>query len=338
MVVIDIEHQARTWQTLGYKRSLDGQLGKLSLMNGKATDLPLNPLRTFAVASRHKSFTDAAREMGVTQVAVSRQIAILEDYLGVQLFERAARSVKLSEQGRSFGHEIAPIFDSLEAATMRMLERERQKCISVRIYPTLVHYWLFPNLGGFTETFPDFEVRLDTTVEPLDFRGTHLDVAIQLGNGHWKDAKARRLFPERLDVVCSPTYARKISTVGPDGAMPRPTLIHSRYRRRAWNDWLDMSGTQIEPDRELEYETSLLAYSAAIAGIGLAVGQIDILDNELRTGSLVRPFDCAQVSGAAFHLVWPTTKSVSTQTKHFIDWLLTLCGQTPEFFRRDPRD
>jgi len=305
-------------------------------MDSKIPDLPLNPLRTFAIASRHKSFTDAARQMGITQVAVSRQIATLEGYLGIQLFERGARSVKLSEQGRSFGREIAPIFDNLETATMRVLAQERQKRINARIYPTLAHYWLFPNLSTFTEAFPDFEVRLDTTVEPLDFRGTHLDVAIQLGDGRWKDAKTRRLFQERLDVVCSPAYARKIGTAGPDGALTPPTLIHSRYRRRAWNDWLGMTGMQIEPGHELEYETSLLVYSAAIAGIGLAVGQIDILDNELKSGSLVQPFNRPEESGAEFHVVWPTTKSVSPQTKRFIDWLLVLCGQKPEFFRHDP--
>lgn len=306
------------------------------LLEDKFTDLPLNPLRTFAVATRHKSFTDAAREMGVTQVAVSRQIAILERYLRVQLFERSARSVKLTEQGRIFGHEIAPIFDQLQTATMRLLTQERQKRISLRIYPTLAHYWLFPNLSAFTESFPEFEVRLDTTVEPLDFRGTHLDVAIQLGDGHWKDAKARRLFSERLDVVCSPDYANKIAMQGASDSLHHSTLIHSRYRRRAWSDWLEMTDLEIQPDRELEYETSLLAYSAAVAGIGLAVGQIDILDNELKTGSLVQPFSRPQETGSEFYVVWPTTKSVSTQTKRFVDWLLRLCGQEQEFFRKHP--
>lgn len=301
------------------------------------TNLPLNPLRTFAVASRHKSFTDAARQMGITQVAVSRQIAILEGYLGVQLFERGARSVKLTEHGRSFGHEIAPIFDSLEMATMHVLTQERQKRINLRIYPTLAHHWLFPDLSAFNEAFPDYEVRLDTTVEPLDFRGTHLDVAIQLGEGHWKDAKARRLFPERLDVVCSPSYAEKLGRVSTKGTRLPVTLIHSRYRRRAWNDWMEMTGVNIEARRDVEYETSLLAYSAAIAGIGLSVGQIDILENELNSGNLVQPFAKPQNSGAEFHVIWPTTKSVSTQSKRFVDWVLDLCGQEPEFFRRDTR-
>ena len=306
-------------------------------MSSKFNNLPLNPLRTFAVASRHKSFTNAAREMGITQVAVSRQIAILEGYLGVQLFERGARSVKLTEHGRSFGLEIAPLFDSLEIATMRVLAQERQKRINLRIYPTLAHYWLFPNLSDFTNAFPDFEVRLDTTVEPLDFRGTHLDVAIQLGDGHWKDAKARSLFPERLNVVCSPSYAEKLGRISRDGPEHPATLIHSRYRRRAWNDWMEMTGMQIAAGRELEYETSLLAYSAAIAGIGLSVGQVDILENELRSGSLVLPFATPIQSGADFYVIWPTTKSVSTQSKRFVDWLLVMCGQKPEFFPDNAR-
>lgn len=87
-------------------------------MDRKLSNLPLNPLRTFAVASRHRTFTAAANHMGVTQVAISRQIVTLENYLGVKLFERSVRSVKLTEAGRAFGHEVAVHFDALERATV----------------------------------------------------------------------------------------------------------------------------------------------------------------------------------------------------------------------------
>lgn len=291
-------------------------------------NVPLNPLRAFAIASRHKTFTAAAEHMGVTQVAISRQISILEKYLGVQLFERGARSVKLTENGRAFGREITPLFDSIERATQRLLSQEREQVVNLRIYPTLTHHFLMPALPRFNTAWPQYEIRLDTQVEPLDFRGTHLDLAIQLGSGVWKDARSRVLFPERLDLVCSPAYAEKLASGDAD-----VRLLHSRYRRRAWEEWHTLSGIDVAFEKEIEFDSSLLTYSAAINGMGFTVGQIDILKREIETGQLVAPFQAPQQTASAIHVIWPTTKSTSTQSKRFVDWLLAECGQEPEFFK-----
>ena len=181
-------------------------------MDEKYRNLPLNPLRTFAVASRHRTFTAAARQMGVSQVAVSRQISILEGYLGVRLFERSARAVKLTQAGRAFGQEVASLFDDLERATVRILNSEAQSTINLRVYPTFAHHWLLPRLATFTTAHPEYRVRFDTTVEPLDFRGTHLDAAVQLGHGTWREAKSRKLFDE---VVRSNTSASRTTAHTP---------------------------------------------------------------------------------------------------------------------------
>lgn len=301
-------------------------------MEDEFLNVPLNPLRAFAIASRHKTFTAAAQHMGVTQVAISRQIGILENYLGVQLFERGARSVKLTEHGRAFGQEIAPLFDSIEMSTRRLLSREREFVINLRIYPTFAHHFLMPNLPRFNAVYPEFDVRLDTHVEPLDFRGTHLDVAIQLGNSRWKDAKSRVLFPERIDVVCSPEYAQRLKS-----GEVKPRLLHSKYRRRAWEDWTERSGVSLPFEKEIEFDTSLLTYSGALNGMGLAIGQLDILQWELKAGRLVTPFNSPQATSAEFHVIWPVNKSTSVQTKRFIDWLLMESGQSPEFFKSEHR-
>lgn len=299
-------------------------------MEEKYKNIPLNPLRAFAIASRHKTFTAAANHMGVTQVAISRQISILEDYLGVQLFERGARSAKLTEHGRAFGQEIAPIFDNLEKSTQRLLLKEREYVINLRIYPTLAHHFLLPILTQFNTAFPKFDVRLDTAVEPLDFRGTHLDVAIQLGTGNWRDSRARKLFSETLDIVCSPSYAQQL-------VERRETIriLHSKYRRRAWDDWIERSNVRVQIEQEIEFESSLLTYSAALNSLGCAVGQLEILQSELQKANLVRPFNSPQTTQSEFYVVWPTTKSTPTQTKRFIDWLLTNSGQEPEFFKSE---
>lgn len=303
-------------------------------MDEKFTNLPLNPLRAFSIAYRHKTFTAAARHMGISQVAISRQIKLLEDYLGLQLFERGARSAKLTEHGRAFGQEIAPIFDDLQAAAKRLLSHERQHVINLRVYPTLAHYWLLPKLADFRARFPEFEVRLDTAVQPLDFRGTQLDVAMQLGTGSWRDAKSRILFEERLDVICSPSYAGTLGETTDPGRLTDATILHSKYRRRSWQDWSERAGVACPSGVDLEFDSSLLTYSAAINGMGLAIGQIDILHHDLKAGHLVTPFNTPQHSNSGFHVVWPNTKSVSTQTRRFIDWLLAECAQQPEFFKK----
>lgn len=294
--------------------------------------LPLNPLRAFAIASRHRTFTAAANYMGISQVAISRQIAILEDYLGVSLFERGARSVKLTDVGRAFGQEIAPLFDELEQTTQKIFFYERQTNISLRIYPTFAHHWLLPSLSDFQSKYPDYQVRLETTVERLDFRSTHLDVALQLGDGQWRDTRSRKLFDEVVDAVCSPEYAAKFDNFETPSHINQAMLIHAKYRRREWESWSSAAELTVNHLVGLEFDTSMLAYSSACHGFGIAIGQLEMLENELKSGRLVRPFHKPQKTGSAFYVVWPNTSSVSTQTRRFIDWLLINSGQKPEFF------
>lgn len=296
------------------------------------TSLPLNPLRAFAIASRHKTFTGAAQQMGVSQVAISRQISILENYLGAKLFERGARWVKLTELGRAFGQEIAPLFDELEKATQRVRSNERERTVHVRVYPTLLHYWLIPLLAQFKTEFPEYDIALDTAVEPLDFRGTHLDAAIQLGSGEWRDARSRKLFDETVDVVCSAAYAEQFDGFRDPKSLERALLLHAKYRRRAWEEWAGAQEITLNCLSGLEFNSSVLLYRAAAHGLGVAIGQIPLLTTEFQQGTLAQPLNRPVATGSAFHIVWPTWQSVGTKTKRFIDFVLKAADQKPEFF------
>lgn len=299
---------------------------------GRRANLPLNPLRSFAVASRHKTFTAAAQELGVSQVAVSRQIAVLEDFLGVALFERGIRSARLTEVGRSFAKEIAGLFDDLERATQRMVSHETEATINLRVHPTVAHYWLMPKLPDFMRKHPEIRVRFDTRVEPLDFRGTHIDVALQLGNGDWRDTRARKLWDEEIDVVCSQQYLDSLGRLNTPQDVTKGQLLHSRYRRRAWEFWARAVGVDMDFNAGTDFDTSLLTFSAAQQGIGLAIGQLGLLDDVIRDGRLIRPLNMRIPTEAGFYVIWPTTVSVSVKTKLFADWLLDRAGQPPEFF------
>ena len=307
-------------------------------MQRRRINLPLNPLRSFAVASRHKTFTAAAKELGVSQVAISRQISILEDFLDVSLFERGVRSAKLTEVGRAFGLEISGLFDDLERATQRMISHETEGTVNLRVHPTVAHHWLMPKLLDFTRRHPDIRVRFDTRVEPLDFRGTHLDVALQLGNGDWRDARTRKLWDEEVDVVCNQTYLDSIGGLERAEDVSKGELLHSRYRRRAWEFWARAVNVDMDFNTGTDFETSLLTLSAAQQGFGLAIGQLALLDGEIAEGRLVRPLNRAIPTGAAFYVIWPTTVSVSVKTKRFIDWLLDQANQPREFFKSQTPD
>lgn len=302
-------------------------------MQNRRINLPLNPLRSFAVASRHKTFTAAAQELGVSQVAISRQISILEDFLDVSLFERGVRSAKLTEVGRAFGMEISGLFDDLERATQRMISHETEATVNLRVHPTFAHNWLMPKLPDFLRHHPNIRVRFDTRVEPLDFRGTHLDVAVQLGNGDWRDARTRKLWDEEVDVVCSPSYLELIGGLDKPQDVAKGELLHSRYRRRAWEFWARELNVDMEFNTGTDFETSLLTFSAAEQGLGLTIGQLGLLDDIIQQGRLVRPLDMRIATGAAFYVIWPTTASVSVKTKRFIDWLLDQVGEPREFFK-----
>lgn len=306
-------------------------------METRRLSLPLNPLRAFAVASRHKTFTAAAQELGVSQVAISRQITILENHLNVSLFERSTRSAKLTEIGRAFGAEIARLFDDLEAATQRIINQETQSTVNLRVYPTFAHYWLMPRLVNFTERHPDIRLRFDTRVEPLDFRGTHLDVAIQLGNGNWRDAKTRKLFDEEIDVVCSTDYLRRSGPIDTPQDIARCELLHARYRRRAWEHWAEVMNVDISRHSRTEFDTSMLTFSAAEKGFGMAIGQLGLLEDAIRSGQLVQPLKHPIATGSTFYIAWPATISVNVKTKRFIDWLLEQVNEAPEFFRAGDR-
>lgn len=306
-------------------------------MDQSYRNLPLNPLRAFAIASRHRTFTAAASQLGVSQVAISRQISTLESYLGVKLFERGSRSAKLTDVGRAFGHEIAEIFDDIETSTQQLVSHDNEKTINLRLYPTVAHHWLLPRLSEFKARFPEYRVRLDTVVEPLDFRSTQLDVALQLGSGTWRDTRSRKLFDEVVDVVCSPGYAATHDNFSAPDALHNAELLHARYRRREWEIWAHEANVAINHREGMEFDTSLLVYIAAKTGLGLAIGQIELLRPEIEQNLLVRPLNRPVHTGAGFYISWPTTKSVAPKTRHFINWVLEKAGQRPEFDKANRR-
>ena len=297
---------------------------------------PLNPLRTFAIAFRHSSFTAAANEMNISQVAVSRQISTLEDYLGVQLFERGTSSVKLTVVGKAFGERISPMFQEIEEATQHLRGASKESMVSIRSYPTFINYWLMPRLSRFIDKHPGFEFSFDDKVERLDFSGTHLDFAIQLGQSdEWRDCEARVLFPEEVDVVCSPEYLERIGGVEKPEDLSKATLLYPYYRQRVlFTKWAIANGVEdlmLQPG--FHFQAATTAYEAAINGVGMCMAQLRFFDKALEDGRLVRPFPTKIDTETHFYIVWPKNRSTNTHAKKAIDWFLEEAGQPKAFFK-----
>jgi LysR family glycine cleavage system transcriptional activator len=287
---------------------------------------PLPALRAFAVAARLGAFTAAAERLGVSQSAVTRQIAALEASLGTTLFHRGRRGVGLTPEGRDYAAELAPAFEMIEAATARVRRPDGEDVLRLRVYPVFAVKWLIPRLADFAAWAPKMRVELDTSVEPVDFERSPLDAAIQFGGGDRGGGRAELLIPDEIEPVCSPSLLAYTGGVLTLDDLLRFPLLHARYRRADWRDWAIANG---RPDLAAltgsEWPSSVLTYQAAQEGLGFAMGQTRLLQRDFDQGVLVRPFNRPLRRPLAYHLILPTSP-LSLRVRAFRAWLLHALG------------
>jgi LysR family transcriptional regulator, glycine cleavage system transcriptional activator len=281
---------------------------------------PLNPLYVFEVAARSGGFGKAAQELNVTQSAVSRQISVLESYLGVRLFHRERTGSKLTEAGEEFAAEIAEPFAKLAAASHRLVERKPNSPLRLRAYATFASRWLIPHLANFHKRHPRIQITVSNTVKPVDFTRETVEIAIQVGTGNWPNTNAIHLFDDVIQPVASPEFLKRVSIREP-ADLSRHIRLHSYYRRKDWSDWFQAAGVTVPDDRGTVFESSNLTYQAAIEGLGVAIGQKALLGEELASGKLVALFQSVK-RPLGYYLVWPQDRPESRKMQFFRDWLI----------------
>ena len=282
---------------------------------------PLNHLHVFETVARVGGFGRAASELNVTQSAVSRQIAVLEDFLGVRLFNRERAGATLTEAGTAYAADIADPFARIAAATARLSDAGAGEALHVRAYATFSTKWLIPRLQGFKTRYPKVNIRVSSIVKAVDFSREAVDVAIQFGQGHWPGTESRLLFGDLLQPVASPEIARRLGSGGPK-VLATQTLLHSYYRRRDWADWLlgaEIDG--VDPSGGMIFESSMLTYQAAAEGLGIAIGQPLLLKEEIAGGRLVPLFGPPVQRELGYYAVWPTDRRLSRRVDTFVKWL-----------------
>lgn len=283
---------------------------------------PLNPARAFEAAGRLLSITKAADELCVTPAAVSRQVRALENYLGKPLFLRVRGGLELTPAGARYLSDLMPLFATLREATLAITRSNSgRKTLRIRSPATFAVRWLIPRLASFHHLYKDVEVQVMTSFAPLDFQREDIDAGIQLGDGRWPGMRTLQLVRNELIPVVAPstrlTHKRQLAT---------KTLLHSMARPDDWTLWLRAAGVRnVDPAQGMKYETSLLAYQAAIEGHGVAIAQKVLIEKELADQTLLAPLGLAlDREDYTYYFAWPTGKPSSSALRAFRDWLATL--------------
>ena len=291
---------------------------------------PLNGLRAFEAAARHLSFTVAARELNVTQTAISHQIRRLEDRLGLALFRRRHKSLELTPAGTAYLPAVRDAFDGLRAATEALTRRERRRGLTVATTASFAVKWLVPKLAHFQQKHPGSEIRVTTGTALTDFGRDEVDLAIRYGFGDWAGVQATPLLREDIFPVCSPGLRDGAPGLSRPDDLRRHTLIHITPYRDDWRIWLTAAGiNDIDVERGLGFDLALSAIEAAVDGQGVMLGRTALVGHDLAAGRLVAPFDIVLPASAGYYVVTPPETADEPGVRAFRDWLLSEVAATP---------
>ncbi|UFQ02768.1 transcriptional regulator GcvA [Pseudomonas fitomaticsae] len=290
----------------------------------------LNGLRSFECAARHLSFTRAAEELNVTQTAISHQIRRLEDELGVRLFMRLKDGLALTKEGNAYLPGIRSAFLELRYSTEKLLESSNNSVLTISTLVSVASKWLLPRLPSFREAHPQIDVRISASTELVDFRKGGIDAAIRYGDGNWPGLRADWLMSDEIFPVCSPrllTGDKPLKT--PADLAHHPLLQVSGLTANDWNDWLHAAGQPPLKAKgsRLTFDLAMMAVQSAIDGQGVCIGRSTYVDDDLRAGRLVAPFDLRLKSDSGFYLVTPHDQAESKKIVAFRGWLSQVLAQ-----------
>jgi len=279
-------------------------------------------LVSFEAAARHESFTKAADELSLTQSAICRQIASLESFLGIELFRRSRRGVKLTEAGLSYSRRIATQLDAVERDTLSIMGNQGANAIELAVVPTFGTQWLLPRLKDFQKLQPEVTVNLTNRTRPFLFADTDFDAAIYFGDADWPGTEAYRLMGENPMPVCSPALLNGQQSLDSTQIAELP-LLQQTTRPYAWRQWF--SGLDMTVARDMtgpRYELFSMLAQAASHEMGIALIPPFLIQRELAQGRLTIANPHALSSPKAYHLMIPVRKVESASLRAFRDWLI----------------
>lgn len=282
---------------------------------------PLGALRAFEAAARLGSFSAAADELHVTHGAVSRQVRGLESWLGIEVFRRVGKRVYLTDGGRDYLTEVQAAFDRIATATVRLKESGDPRRLTVNSLPTLTMRWLLPRLTRFQRLHPGVELRLTTSESPVSSLDESFEVALRRGPDNWPGCVSQEFLVEYELPVCSPALLENtpLKTVQD---LAHHTLLHADTRPDAWPRWLAAAGApQLRSQGRQQFDRFYLALQAAVDGLGVVLGPLPILEEDLAAGRLVAPLAGPAVPSRSYWWVVPRHRAGDPLVTAFCRWL-----------------
>ncbi|TXC62667.1 LysR substrate-binding domain-containing protein [Sphingosinicella ginsenosidimutans] len=283
---------------------------------------PLAAVRAFEAAARHENFTQAAAELGMTQAAISYQIRLLEERLGVPLFRRERRRVVLTDAGRRLAAVAGRAFDALDGA-FAAIRAEDEGMLTITTSYTFANTWFAWRLGAFQLANPEMAVRLLTDDSLADFAGEEVDVGVRTGLGEWPGLAADLLFRVNFTPMCSPAFlAEHGGTLRPEQLLELPRIGPDDPW---WETWLKDAGVAVpeqQAPRGIRLGYQAHEGAAAMAGQGIAMLTPFFWRNDLAEGRLVRPFAQLSTRGWGYWLVYAEHRRLVPKIRRFRDWLL----------------
>ena len=287
---------------------------------------PLNSLKAFESAARFLSFTKAANELFVTQAAISHQIKILEDFLGVELFKRKNRALELTEFGKAYYVDITKILHRLVEATDKLLSLKSDKHLTISVPQTFGIQWLVPRLSEFNKLHPDIEVRLKGVDQDEGLLSQDIDIAIYYGRGNWDNLQVDRLVEEKLLVLAAPKLLAE-KPIHDYQDLKHHTLLHI-HTRDNWQymaDYLPCDELNIQQGPIFSH--TFMALQAAIHAQGVVLANRILAQQELDNGNLALVFDTNLRDPKSFYVVNHLDNSSDEHIIAFRSWIIQTMNQ-----------
>ena len=295
---------------------------------------PLQSLVVFEAAARLLSFTAAAKELNMTQPAVSQQIRSIETALGVKLFERIYRGVMLTDEGHSLLKTTQKHLKELRDALQKLQQKNRHPRINVATDFAFAAFRLMPRLPEFRKQYPNIDIRIQASQSEVDLASTQADVAILFGDGQYQGYRSERLLAERVYPVCSPKLLANNPPIDSMQALSSlPLLKLNLEAGQQWMDWArvfrlnDSHATPPEP--VMEFDNYTLLVQAVISGQGVGLGWSPLLDDFIKSGVLVALEDFAVTSERGYYTVTSNQQALSDPAIAFLQWIVSTNDKHP---------
>lgn len=288
---------------------------------------PVRDLSCFEAVVRNRSVTRAAEELNLTQSAVSRRIANLEELLGEKLFVRDRQRLIPTASAEEYAQELHGLLNGIEVATTKLLAHGRRGgALTVACLPTFGSRWLVPRLEGFLEKNPGIDINLISKIKPFDFEHEPVHAAVHFGLPRWQGATLKFLMEEYVVPVCAPSLIQSGALKSIDD-LRKLTLIQHTTRPGLWREWLKLAGAEgVNGVVGPKFEYYSLVIEAAVAGIGVALLPDFLVRREIESGLLMLAFDQPMRCEEAYFIAYPNRYRENPNVLAFAEWIAEECS------------